>query len=295
MTLAHTGLVLVVVLIWGLAFVATRWALDDFSPSQLTALRFLIAAAPALALARPRLPWRTLVPVGLTLFLGQFLLQFFGIALGTPPGLAAVVVQTQALFTILFAALALGERPSRREWTGTALAFAGLALIALTVGRDLTMAGLVLCGLSAASWGAGNVLVKRLPPVDTLSLMVWLSVIPPLPALALSLALDGPAALGTALTASSWLGRGAVLYIGVIATVLGYAIWGALLRRYPAAIVTPFALLIPFVAAGASSLAFGERFGPLRLTGMGLVVLGLAVIVAPVGTKGRRRGLPATG
>jgi O-acetylserine/cysteine efflux transporter len=86
-----------------------------------------------------------------------------------------------------------------------------------------------------------------------------------------------------------------VLYIGVIATVLGYAIWGALLRRYPAAIVTPFALLIPFVAAGASSLAFGERFGPLRLTGMGLVVLGLAVIVAPVGTKGRRRGLPATG
>ena len=118
------------VLIWGLTFVATRWALDDFSPSQLTALRFLIAAAPALVLARPRVPWRTLVPVGLTLFLGQFLLQFFGIALGMPPGLAAVVVQTQALFTILFAALALGERPTRREWTGAAVAFAGLALIA---------------------------------------------------------------------------------------------------------------------------------------------------------------------
>ena len=104
---------LAVVLIWGFTFVATRWALDDFSPSQLTALRFLIAAAPALVLARPRVPWRTLVPVGLTLFLGQFLLQFFGIALGTPPGLAAVVVQTQALFTILFAALALASaRPA---------------------------------------------------------------------------------------------------------------------------------------------------------------------------------------
>ena len=283
MTLAHTALVLAVVLIWGLTFVATRWALDDFSPSQLTALRFLIAAAPALVLARPRVPWRTLVPVGLTLFLGQFLLQFFGIALGMPPGLAAVVVQTQALFTILFAALALGERPTRREWTGTAVALAGLALIALTVGRDLTVVGLVLGGLSAVSWGVGNVLVKRLPPVDMLPLMVWLSVIPPLPALALSLALDGPAALTAALAASSWLGRGAVLYIGVVATILGYAIWGALLRRYPAAMVTPFALLIPFVAAYASSLAFGERFGPLRLTGMGLVLLGLGVIVAPVG------------
>lgn len=285
MTLAHTALVLAVVLIWGFTFVATRWALDDFSPSQLTALRFLIAAAPALVLARPRVPWRTLVPVGLTLFLGQFLLQFSGIALGTPPGLAAVVVQTQALFTILLAALALGERPTRREWTGALVAFAGLALIGLTVGRDLTAAGLILCGLSAVSWGVGNVLVKRLPPVEMLPLMVWLSVIPPLPALALSVAVDGPSALGTALVASSWLGRAAVLYIAVIATVLGYAIWGALLRHYPAAIVTPFALLIPFVAAYASSLTFGERFGPLRLAGMGLVLSGLAVIVAPGGAR----------
>jgi len=288
---AHLALVLFVVVIWGLTFVATRWALDDFSPPQLTALRFIIAAVPALVLARPRIPWRALVPVGLTLFLGQFLLQFFGIALGMPPGLAAVVVQTQALFTILFAAMALGERPARREWTGTAVALAGLVLVALAVGGDLTAAGLVLCGLSAVSWGVGNVLVKRLPPVDMLRLMVWLSVIPPLPSLALSLALDGRYALGTALAASSWLGRAAVLYIGLIATVLGYAIWGGLLRRYPAATITPFALLIPFVAAYASSLAFGERFGPLRLAGMALVLLGLAVIVAPsaLGAAGRDR------
>jgi O-acetylserine/cysteine efflux transporter len=295
MTLAHLVHVLAVVVIWGLAFVATRWALDDFSPPQLTLLRFLIAAAPALVLARPGVPWRLLVPIGLTLFMGQFLLQFFGIASGMPPGLAAIVVQTQALFTILFAALALGERPGRREWAGTALAFSGLGLIALTVGRDLTTAGLALTGLSAVSWGVGNVLVKRLPPVDMLRLMVWLSVIPPLPSLALSLALDGPLALGTALAASSWRGRTAALYLGAVATVLAYAIWGSLLRRYPTATVAPFALLIPFVAAYASSLAFGERFGPLRLTGMGLVLLGLAVIVAPVGTKGQPRRLPDTG
>jgi len=281
MTPPHLALALLVVVIWGLAFVATRWALDDFSPPQLTALRFLVAAAPALALARPRVPWRILVPIGLTLFMGQFLLQFFGIASGMPPGLAAIVVQTQALFTILFAALALGERPRRREWTGTAAAFAGLALIALTVGRDLTVAGLALTGLSAVSWGVGNVLVKQLPPVDMPRLMVWLSLIPPLPSLALSLALDGPHALVGALVASSWLGRASALYLGLIATVLAYAIWGGLLRRHRAATVAPFALLIPFVAAYASSLAFGERFGPLRLAGMGLVLLGLAVIVVP--------------
>jgi O-acetylserine/cysteine efflux transporter len=243
------------------------------------------------ALARPRTAWRVLIPVGLTLFMGQFLLQFFGIAAGMPPGLAAIVVQTQALFTIVFAALALGERPGRREWTGGALALAGLALIALTVGRDLTATGFLLTGLSAVSWGVGNVLVKRLPPVDMLGLMVWLSLIPPLPSLALSLAVDGPRAFGTALASSSWLGRGAALYLGLIATVLAYAIWGGLLRRYPAATVAPFALLIPFVAAYASSLAFGERFGPLRLAGMALVLAGLGVIVVPgaVGVTGPDR------
>ena len=279
MTPAHVLLTLLVVVIWGVAFVATRIALDVFSPPQLTALRFLIAAAPAVWLARPPLAWRTLTVVGLSLFAGQFLFQFFGIALGMPPGLASIVVQTQALFTILFSALALGERPRGRQWTGTAVAFTGLAVIAATVGHDLTVIGLCLTGVSAVSWAIGNLLIKRLPPVDTLHLMVWLSLVPPLPSLALSALLDGPSALLTALSAASRLQLGAVLYLGMVATVLAYAIWGHLLRRYPAATVTPFALLIPFVAAYGSSLVFGERFGMLRLIGMGLVLLGLAVII----------------
>jgi O-acetylserine/cysteine efflux transporter len=268
-----------VVVIWGLTFVATRWALDDFSPPQLTALRFLIAAAPALVLARPRVPWPTLVPVGLTLFLGQFLLQFFGIAWGMPPGLAAVVVQTQALFTILFAALALGERPARGEWTGTAVAFAGLAVIATSVGHDLTAIGLELTALSAVSWGVGNVLVKRLPAIDPLALAVWLSLVPPLPGLALAAWWDGPGAIWTSWSRASWLAWAAVFCRGLVATVLAYAIWGYLLRRHAAAQVAPFALLVPFVAAASSALALGERFGPRRLLGMALVLLGLAIII----------------
>jgi O-acetylserine/cysteine efflux transporter len=273
------GLAALVVVIWGLAFVATRLALDDFSPPQLTALRFLIAAAPALVLPRPRISTRALVAIGLTLFTGQFLFQFFGIASGMPPGLASIVVQTQALFTIVFAALALRERPTRRQWTGTMLAVAGLALIATTVGRDLTAIGLGLTAISAVSWGVGNVLLKRLPAVDTLSLVIWLSLVPPLPSLLLAAWLDGPRALAAALPAASWTGLGAALYLGLVATILAYAMWGHLLRRHPAATVAPWALLVPFVAAGSSSLVLGERFGPARLAGMALVLLGLAVIV----------------
>jgi O-acetylserine/cysteine efflux transporter len=275
----HVVLALLVAVIWGLAFVATRVALDVVSPPQLTALRFLVAAVPALWLARPPVPWGALVVAGLFLFAGQFLLQFFGITLGMPPGLASIVIQTQVLFTIVFSAVMLGERPSPRQWTGTAIAFAGLAVIAATVGQDLTVIGFTLTGLAAVSFGIGNVLVKRLPPVDALHLVIWLSLVPPLPSLALSAFLDGPRALVTALAAASWLQVAAILYLGVVATALAYAIWGWLLRRYVVATVAPFALLTPFVAAYASSLVFGERFGALRLAGMALVMLGLAVIV----------------
>ena len=283
--LAHVALALLVTVIWGVAFVATRLALDDFSAPVLTALRFLVAALPALVLPRPRLSWRALVAVGLTLYTGQFLFQFFGIATGMPPGLAAIVVQTQVLFTIVFAALATGERPTGRQWTGTAAAFGGLAVIASTVGRDLTAIGLSLTALSAVSWAVGNVLVKRLPAVDPLALAVWLSLVPPLPGLALAALWDGPRALRASWHAASWLGLGAVLYLGLVATVLAYAIWGHLLRRHPAALVAPFALLVPFVAAASSAVVLGERCGPVRLLGMGLVFVGLAIIVLPAAAR----------
>jgi len=273
------GLAVLVAVIWGVAFVATRVGLDAFTPPQLVVLRFAIAAAPAVVLPRPALPCSAMVPVGLTLFAGQFLFQFFGIARGMPPGLASVIVQTQALFTIVIAALALGERPARAQWLGSGVALAGLGLIALTVGGDFSAGAFALTLVSPISFGVGNVLLKRLGPADMTSLVAWLSLVPPLPALVLSMLLDGPLALPHALGAAPAAGLAAALFLGLIATALAYALWGALLRRYPTAAVAPFALLVPFVGALSSSLVFGERFGPLRLAGMALVLGGLAVIV----------------
>jgi O-acetylserine/cysteine efflux transporter len=278
-------LAVLVAVIWGFAFVATRIGLDSFSPSQLTALRFLIAAAPAAFLPRPPISWPALVAIGLTLFAGQFLLQFFGMASGLPPGLASVIVQSQVFLTVLFAAVALGERPARRQVIGMAAALVGVLLIAATVGENLTAVGLVLGLASAASWAIGNVLVKRVKRAEVLRLVVWLSLIPPLPALVLSLALDGAAASAAWVPGTLWRGLGAALYLGLVATALAYAVWGDLLRRYPAATVAPFALLVPFVGALSSSAVFGERFGPLRLTGMGFVLPGLVLIALPAAAE----------
>jgi len=269
------------VVIWGAAFVATRLGLDSFSPPELTTLRFLIAAIPAIVLPRPAVSWPRLLAVGATLFAGQFLLQFFAFANGLPPGLASLLVQTQALFTIVFAAIALRERPTARQVSGVAVAFAGLVLILLTLGQDLTVVGFCLALGSGISWGIGNVLLKRIGDVEMLALVVWLSLVPPLPSLALSALLDGPSGVLRALVSASWISIAAALYLGSVATIFAYAIWGRLLRRYPAAVVTPFALLVPFVGGYSSALVFGERFGALRLAGMALVLIGIAVIVLP--------------
>ena len=266
-------------MLWGLAFVATRIGLDELSPPQLAAARFVIAAAPVLVVARPA-PWSALVPVGLTLFAGQFLFQFFGIAAGMPPGLASIVVQSQALFTIALATLFLRERPTRRQLSGLVVGLAGLAAIGLTVGGDLSAAALGLTLVSPLSFAVGNLLLKRLPSAAPFALVAWLSLVPPIPALAVAMALDGPGAIGD-IGRLSWRGVAAALYLGAVATTLAYAIWGVLLRRYATALVAPFALLVPFVAAASSALVFGERFGGLRLAGMALVLCGLAVIVLP--------------
>ena len=275
-------LAVLVAVIWGFAFVATRIGLDSFSAPQLTALRFLIAAVLAVFLPRPRISWLGFVSIGLTLYTGQFLFQFFGIASGMPPGLTSVIIQTQAFFTVAFAGVVLHEVPTRRELTGMVAAFAGVAVIAVSLGRDASLAAFGLTLIAAVSWGVGNVLVKQTGTVETLPLMVWLTLVPPLPALALSMILDGPAALFGALMTASWRSLGAALYLGLVATVLAYVIWGSLLRTYSAVTVGTFALLVPFVGAGASAVVFGEQFGLFRLAGMALVLLGLGII-APWG------------
>jgi O-acetylserine/cysteine efflux transporter len=271
--------------IWGVAFVATRIALDSFSPPQLTALRFLIACLPVLFLPRPRISWRLLILVGLTLFAGQFLLMFFAFDNGLLPGVASVTQQMQVFFTVGLAAAFLGEMPTMWQGVGMAIAFAGLILIGLTVDAELRVLGLVLAMGAALSWAVGNVLVKRIGDVPMLALVAWLSLVPPIPALAVAAVYDPHPFLISQLLAASWKSLVAALYLGAISTILAYAIWSRLLARYQAAAVAPFALLTPCVGVAGSALVFGEVSGPVRYAGMLLIFGGLAVIILPVGLK----------
>jgi O-acetylserine/cysteine efflux transporter len=287
----HIAAALLVTVIWGLNFVFIRIGLQTFPPLLLAALRFAVAAVPALFLPRPAIGWPALIAIGATLFVGQFALLFTGMAHGMPPGLASIVAQVQVFLTILIGAVALRERPRRNQVAGAAAAFAGLALIALTVGGDVTVIGFTFSVASALSWAVGNILLRRAGRVDMFALVAWLSLVPPLPLLAMSLALEGPQAIGTAFSHVGWDGIVSVLYIAVLGTTFGYAVFGHLYKHYPVASVAPFTLAVPVFGMGSAAIVFGERFGPLRFAGMALILVGLAAVVLPPAVL--RRGVQA--
>lgn len=280
----HIALALLVAAIWGINFTVIVIGLGSFPPLLLAALRFVVVALPAFVLPRPDLPWSRLVAIGATLFLGQFAFLFTGMAAGMPAGLASVILQAQAFLTILLASAALRERPTPRQIAGTLVALVGLIVIAWTVGGpDFSTLGLGLCLAAALCWAVGNVLLRGAGKLDMLSLVAWISLVPPVPLFMLSLLLDGPEAIGQALLALNWSGVWAVLYISVLSTTLGFGIWGWLMKQYPAATVAPFSLLVPIFGAASAAIVLGERFGPARLTGMALIVAGLIIVAVPLG------------
>jgi O-acetylserine/cysteine efflux transporter len=272
-------LAVLVAAIWGLAFVASRLALDELPPTLMTTLRFAIAAVPCLFVRKPDVSWPLLIAISVTLFLGQFLAQAWGIAHGVPVGLASVIVQSQALFTIGFAVIAFGEVPTRAQTIGIAIAAIGLLMICGTVGYDFSVGAFAVLMICPVSFAVGNLLLRRARDVPMFDLFAWLCLASAVPLLALTLVADGPQAAWHSLIGMSPTGVVSILAIGAISTSIAYWLWGRLLRDHTAAQVVPFALLVPFVGAATSSIVFGERFGSLRLAGMITVVIGIAIML----------------
>lgn len=281
MSFPHILLAVLVAAIWGFNFVVIRVGLDTMPPILFAGLRFVVAAVPAFWLARPTMPWPRLMAIAGFLFVVQFAGVFSAMAIGMPPGVASVTLQAQALFTALFAGVLLREWPRRIQAIGLFVALCGLALIGATAGSDgITWSGLVLTLVAAAGWGMGNVLLRG-TTADLLPLMAWLSLLSAPPLLLGSLATEGADAAMLALRGMTWLGIAALGYIAIISTLVGYVIWGHLLRLYPATTVAPFSLLVPFFGAGSSALLLGETFTPLRLSGFVLILMGVAIVARP--------------
>jgi O-acetylserine/cysteine efflux transporter len=261
--------------VWGLTFIAIKIGVGETPPLLFSALRFAFAAFPGVLLVRPpkASPWLVAL-YGALIGVGQFGLLFLAIHRGFPVGLASLIVQLQAFFTIFLAWALLGEEPRRTQAIGAAVAFAGIALIGSQRLGGASFGPFVMVVAAAAFWGAGNVVAKFAGRVDMLAFVIWSSLAPPAPLLLLSVLFEGRSNVA-ALAHPSLLLIVAVLVVSYAGTVLGFGVWARLMSQYPAAAVAPFALLVPVVGMAAASAFFNEPLGTFEIWGAVLVMAGL--------------------
>jgi O-acetylserine/cysteine efflux transporter len=288
-------LALAIVFVWGTNFVVIRLGLNALPPLFFATLRFLFVLLPAVFfLPRPRsvgavrsdsvrtsdkkyVAWSNLAFYGVCIGLFQFGLLFIAMNGHIPPGLASLVVQMQVFFTIGLAMWRTGEKLKPHQLAAFGLAIAGMAVIAAHNGHGVTLLGLGLVLMAAMGWALGNQAGREAGQVNMLAYVVWAALFAVPPLLMLSLLLEGPAAIGAGIEHASWVTWIAVLWQSVGNTMFGYACWGWLLSRYPAATVAPMSLLVPVIGFSSSAAILGEPLPPWKIGATLLIMAGLAV------------------
>lgn len=282
MPFRHRLLAGLVAVMWGVNFLAIHLSLEQFPPLFLVALRFALLAVPTvLFVPRPDVPLRWLVGYGLGFGVIQFTFLYTGMAAGMPTGLASLVLQASGPFTLVLGALLLRERVRLIQWAGIVLAILGMGLVGFSQAEAAQLLPFVLVLVGGLGWALGNLSSRLAKPAKPLHLAMWMSVVVPVPMLALSLVVEGLGAVGHSL-ATSWSPAAApawagLVYTVVIATVAGSGVWTWLLVRHPAGVVAPFSMLVPIVGILTAAVVLGERPTLLEYVGGAIVVTGVIV------------------
>ena len=277
--LSHLILALAIVAVWGTNFVVIKVSLGAFPPYFFAALRYIFALLPVVFfLPRPKVSWWNLCLYGLFTGVGQFGVMYYAINSQISPGLASLVVQTQVFFTVGFAMYFAKERLRLYQVAALVVAMTGLAIIALHTDTTTTVLGLVLVVFAGFSWGAANTVSRQAGSINMLAYVVWASMFSIPPLLLLALLFEGgwsqmQASIAAA-SAGAWAG---VLWQSWGNTLFGYAAWGWLLSKHPAAVVAPAPLLVPIFGMGASAFFLAEPLPLWKILAASLVIVGLVV------------------
>lgn len=273
---------LLIIIIWGVNFLAIAWGLDGLPPLLMGALRFaLVFSVGFLFVKKPNIPFKWMFAYAMVISFGQFAFLFSAMSLGMPAGLASLVLQSQALFTLIFAALLLKEQVRFAQLLAMLVAGVGLYVIAST-GEDssMTLIGFVLTIIGASSWALGNIVNRIInnrgfkPGID---LVIWSAWIPVIPFVISSYIIEGPDLIISSIMDFSWVSFLALLYLAIAASIAGYGLWSYLLGKYPAAQVAPLTLGVPIVGITASALFLNETISTTQWLGSGFVLLGLVI------------------
>lgn len=282
-------LLLAVVVVWGVNFTIIKIGLRSVPPLFLVVLRYLFVIFPLIFFVKkPHVSWGALSLYGLCNGVGQFSFLFYSIRIGMPAGLASVVLQSQVFFTLALSAALLKEKVSALQLAGTGLAGVGLCFIGGVFDSGtgaIAPIPFLMCLTGAFFWGSANIIVKREveegkrngKTLNMMEMLVWSSIVVPLPMLALALAGDGPDAILASLSQVDATAVLSVLYLAFFSTLFGYYVWNRMIALYSAGRVAPFSFLVPITGLLSATLILGERIGTSQWFGIAAVIAGLAV------------------
>jgi O-acetylserine/cysteine efflux transporter len=276
----HLLLAMAVVAVWGTNFPIIRIGLDHLPPLTFAALRFTFVLIPAaFFIKRPAVSWRNLAAYGALMGVGQFGVLYIAMRGQISPGLASLVLQIQVFFTIGLAMALRGEKVRPYQMAALCLAAAGLGWLMIHTNAEVTPLGLAMTLFAALSWAGCNTVARAAGSVNMLAYVVWASLFSAPPLYILALVVEGWPAIAHGLAHADAATWAVVVWQSLGNSIFGFGAWAWLLARYPAATISPLALLVPVFGMGTSALVLGESLASWKITAAVLLLSGLALNV----------------
>lgn len=284
-------LALLVVIIWGANFTVIKLGLGGVPPMLLVAFRYTLVAFPAVFFVkRPNISLKNLLLYGFTVGVGQFACLFYAMHIGMPAGLASIITQLQAFFSPILGYFLLKEQIKAKQLAGFIIGALGLFVIGLASTTDhissIPLPAILLTICAPIFWSISNIVAKTASQkarnknenLDMLSLVVWASLVPPIPTLILALLMDSPASIINSISNLNIMSIFSVLYLAFASTLFGYGFWSILISKYPLNKISPLSLLVPITGLLTARIVLQEELSRLQWMGVFIIILGLVVI-----------------
>jgi len=268
------------VILWGYAWITSKIGLNYASPMDVVALRLelgiLTLFIGLLWTGRPLKPqhWQALMMIGLIQTGAFLLLNTWALSEGGP-GKTSVLVFTMPFWVLVFAWPMLHERIQGLQWVSVVLAIVGLLFVLEPWRMHTSLFSKTLAVVAGMCWAIGVVYAKRLhnrAKVEPLSFTFWQMIVGLIPVLICQALFDRPPIV--------WSNTFVVvtLFNGVMATGIGWLAWLYVLHRLPAGTTSLSSLGIPVIAISSSWIQLGEQPGRSELLGMLLIGVALALL-----------------
>lgn len=283
-------LALLVIVVWGANFTVISLGLGGVPPMLLVAIRYTLVAFPAIFFVKkPQTQWKYIIYYGMTVGVGQFACLFYAMHIGMPASLASIITQIQAFITPVLASFFLKEELKSKQVIGIVIAVAGLFIIGWETtsssGASIPLMALGLTIGAPVFWSASNIISKVASnkareeghELKMLNMVIWSSLVPPIPMVGLALLIDPPAVLLDSLSSLGFLSIFSALYLAYAATIFGYGFWNILLSKYPMSKISPLSLLVPITGLFTARIVLGEQLSSLQWLGVCIILLGLMI------------------